>query len=44
MGESGWLVWGGGKHIKTIYLMLKDCANFMQLMVREKWFWSGKSQ
>jgi len=43
--ERGWLIWGrrGGQHIK-ILLALKDRAYLTLLPVREKWFWSGKSQ
>jgi len=39
------LIWGrrGGQHIK-ILLALKDYANLTLLSVREKRFWSGKSQ
>ena len=39
------LIWGrrGGQHIKKL-LALKDYANLTLLSVREKRFWSGKSQ
>lgn len=34
-------MWVESQHIKKIHLMIKDCANLMQLLVRKNGFGQG---